>query len=77
MVIDEVAGQWLTLAAVAATPINFAIGFVLFRFFDIVKPWPASRIDRHMHGGMGIMLDDIVAAIYAGAMLWVIATVMA
>ena len=77
VVIDEVAGQWLTLAAVAATPLNYAIGFVLFRVFDIVKPWPASRIDRHMHGGMGIMLDDIVAAIYAGATLWVIETVTA
>ncbi len=75
VVIDEVAGQWLTLAAVAATPLNYAIGFALFRFFDIVKPWPASRIDRHMHGGMGIMLDDIVAAIYAGATLWVISWV--
>ena len=77
VVIDEVAGQWLTLAAVAATPLNYAVGFVLFRVVDIVKPWPASRIDRHMHGGMGIMLDDIVAAVYAGATLWVIAWVSA
>ena len=77
VVIDEVAGQWLTLAAVAATPLNYAIGFVLFRVYDIVKPWPASRIDRQMHGGFGIMLDDIVAAAYAGATLWVIARVTA
>lgn len=77
VVIDEVAGQWLTLAAVAATPLHYALGFVLFRVYDIVKPWPASRIDRHMHGGLGIMLDDIVAAVYAAATLWVIVQVTA
>ena len=77
VVIDEVAGQWLTLAAVAATPLNFAVGFVLFRIYDIVKPWPANRIDRGMHGGLGIMLDDVVAAVYAAATLWVIANVTA
>ncbi len=77
VVIDEVVGQWLTLAAVAATPIHYAVGFALFRAYDIVKPWPASRIDRHMHGGAGIMLDDVVAAAYAAATLWVIAKVMA
>ena len=77
VVIDEVAGQWLTLAAVAATPLHYALGFVLFRVYDIVKPWPANRIDRQMHGGLGIMLDDIVAAVYAGATLWVIVQVTA
>lgn len=77
VVIDEVAGQWLTLAAVAATPLHYALGFVLFRIYDIVKPWPANRIDRAMHGGLGIMLDDIVAAVYAAATLWVIVQVTA
>ncbi len=59
------------LGALAAG--TYAAGFVLFRVYDIVKPWPANRIDRHVHGGLGIMLDDIVAAVYAGATLWVAA----
>ena len=76
VVIDEVAGQWLTLAVVAATPAHYAAGFVLFRVYDVVKPWPANRIDRQVHGGLGIMLDDIVAAVYAGATLWLAAEVL-
>jgi phosphatidylglycerophosphatase A len=39
--------------------------FLLFRFFDIVKPWPINWLDQRVHGGLGIMLDDVVAAIYA------------
>jgi phosphatidylglycerophosphatase A len=41
------------------------VAFVLFRFFDIVKPWPIRDLDRRLHGGIGIMLDDIVAAVFA------------
>ncbi|EGG94808.1 Phosphatidylglycerophosphatase A [gamma proteobacterium IMCC1989] len=46
------------------------LGFVLFRFFDIVKPWPISYFDQHVQGGLGIMLDDIVAGAIAGLCLW-------
>ncbi|MGH8454972.1 MAG: phosphatidylglycerophosphatase A family protein [Nevskiales bacterium] len=46
-----------------------AIGFGLFRFFDILKPPPANLADRHMHGGFGIMLDDLIAAVYAAGLL--------
>lgn len=46
-----------------------AIGFVLFRLFDIVKPWPVNMADRHLHGGFGIMLDDLLAAVYAAGVL--------
>lgn len=69
IVIDEVAGQWLVLAVVPADPLLYAIGFLLFRFFDIVKPWPANLIDRRVKGGLGVMLDDIAAAIYAAICL--------
>jgi phosphatidylglycerophosphatase A len=61
IVIDEVAGQWLTLLL---TPPSF-LGLALFRLFDIVKPWPASWADRQVKGGLGIMLDDILAGLMA------------
>ena len=74
VVIDEVAGQWLTLAVVPPDILPYAIGFVLFRVLDIVKPWPAGLIDRRLTGGFGIMLDDIVAGAYAALLLWQIAS---
>lgn len=69
VVIDEVAGQWLLLAALTIPSgppswFSYLIGFLLFRFFDIVKPWPVSLADRKVKGALGIMLDDIVAALY-------------
>ncbi len=69
VVIDEVAGQWLALAFVPLSAWSYAAGFVLFRLADIAKPWPASLADRRVGGGLGIMLDDIVAGIYAGLVL--------
>lgn len=54
----------------ANSPFYLVIGFVLFRFFDILKPWPISWVDRRIKGGFGVMLDDIVAAIPAGIMLY-------
>lgn len=80
VVVDEVAGQWLALlpAAALATPApwHYAVAFVLFRAADVGKPWPAGWIDRHLHGGAGIMLDDVVAGLYAalglGLAMWVV-----
>lgn len=69
IVIDEVAGQWLVLAAVPLDLIYFAIGFALFRLFDIVKPWPVGWADRRIKGGLGVMLDDVLAGIYGAAIL--------
>ena len=66
IVVDEVVGQWLTLALLPLTPIAYLLGFVLFRLADMVKPWPAAWIDRTVAGGVGVMLDDVVAGIYAG-----------
>ncbi len=69
IVIDEVAAQWLTLLAVPLDWRWFAAAFLLFRLFDITKPWPARTIERRVAGGLGIMLDDVVAALYAVLLL--------
>ena len=65
VVIDEVAAQWLVLLAAPPAPLPYALAFVLFRTFDIWKPWPVQWADRHVKGGLGIMLDDLFAAVYA------------
>ncbi len=67
IVVDEVAGQWLTLLPVCLDLSYYLPAFILFRIADIAKPWPASWIDRHLQSGLGVMLDDIAAALYAGA----------
>ncbi|HIJ62166.1 MAG TPA: phosphatidylglycerophosphatase A [Rhodospirillaceae bacterium] len=69
VVIDEVAGQWLVLTMVPPGLAGYALGFVLFRLFDIVKPWPVSWADRQLKGGLGIMLDDLLAGLYGLAVL--------
>ncbi|MBT5939632.1 MAG: phosphatidylglycerophosphatase A [Rhodospirillaceae bacterium] len=71
IVVDEVAGQWLTLLVVPPDIILYAAGFLLFRLFDIWKPWPISWADQKIKGGMGIMLDDMIAGVYAGVLLWI------
>jgi phosphatidylglycerophosphatase A len=77
IVIDEVFGQWLTLALVPVNPWAYLLGFVLFRTVDILKLWPCNWIDRRVGGAAGVMLDDLVAAVYAGlalhALLWTLA----
>ena len=72
VVIDEVAGQWITLLPAALDPVSFAIGFIAFRFLDITKPFPAGWADRNLTGAPGIMLDDLCAGIYAGLVLFAI-----
>ena len=71
---DEWAGLLLTLWLVPFGWWTLLVGFLLFRFFDMLKPWPISWLDKHIHGGTGIMLDDIAAAIPAlillRLMLW-------
>jgi phosphatidylglycerophosphatase A len=76
IVIDEVAAQCLVLTAVPATPAYFVVAFAAFRFTDIVKPWPASWADRSVKGGFGIMLDDILAGLYAWALMYGIVFVL-
>lgn len=64
IVIDEVAGQWLLLAFLAPTWQSYLLGFLLFRAFDVVKPWPVSLADRKIKGGVGVMVDDMLAGFY-------------
>jgi len=73
IVIDEIAGQWLVLLAVSPDPLLYGLGFALFRAADIWKPWPVSWADDNVKGGLGVMLDDVLAAIYAGLALYVVA----
>ena len=65
VVIDEIIGMLVTMTAVPVTPFTMLVGFILFRIFDIVKPFPVNIFDQHFHGGLGIMLDDVVAGIYS------------
>lgn len=70
VVIDEVAGMFLTLSFIGFTAEGYIFGFVVFRLFDILKPWPISWADSKVKGGLGVMLDDILAAI-ATIIVWV------
>ena len=76
VVVDEVAAQMLVLVPVRPELLTYAGGFLLFRLFDILKPWPVGWVDRNVKGGIGTMLDDLLAAIYAGAILYAFAWAM-
>lgn len=66
IVFDEIAGVLLTsLGVLEKSLFAFALVFVFFRVFDILKPWPIRDVDHSLHGGLGIMLDDLIAAVYA------------
>lgn len=62
VVIDEVAGQWFLLSFFFPTFNSYVVGFLMFRFFDVLKPWPVSWVDRNVKGSLGVMLDDMAAA---------------
>jgi phosphatidylglycerophosphatase A len=62
---DEIAGMYITLLAAPPTVAGWILAFVLFRAFDIAKPWPIRDLDHRLGGGVGIMLDDLAAALYA------------
>ena len=66
---DEIAGYTVTMLAAPPEPAWLLAGFVLFRFFDIVKPSPIREADHSLRGGLGIILDDIIAGVFAGAIL--------
>jgi phosphatidylglycerophosphatase A len=72
VVVDEVAGQLVTLLLTGSGFSGAVIGFFAFRLFDIIKPWPANRFER-LPGGVGIMADDLMAGVYANIVLQVIA----
>ena len=62
---DEIVGYLITMAAAPAGWEWMVLGFVLFRFFDILKPWPINLADKAIHGGLGIMVDDVIAGLFA------------
>jgi len=70
---DEIVGYLVTMIAAPQGWLWIVVGFVLFRFFDILKPWPISVADKKIHGGFGIMADDVIAGFFAFALLHVIA----
>ncbi len=65
IVIDEILGMFITLILAPPHVAAWILGFVLFRIFDILKPFPVSWFDQHIHGGIGIMMDDVMAGVYA------------
>ena len=77
LVIDEFVGQWIALLpalvvfrpAVPASWWTVLAGFVLFRLFDVWKPWPIGWFDRHLKGGVGVMVDDVWAGVFAAVLL--------
>lgn len=73
LVWDEFVGFFITMTLAPAGWVWVLLGFVLFRFFDILKPWPICVFDRRVHGGWGIMLDDLLAGLVAFAALQAIA----
>ena len=66
---DEIAGYLVTMIAAPTGWVWVVAGFVLFRLFDIAKPWPIRWLDRQVHGGLGIMLDDLLAGVFAALVL--------
>ncbi|HEV2622741.1 MAG TPA: phosphatidylglycerophosphatase A [Frateuria sp.] len=76
LVWDEFVGQWLALLPLLLAPAPWwavALGFGLFRLFDVWKPWPIGWLDRHLKGGLGVMVDDVVAGAYAAVVLALVA----
>ena len=69
VVIDEVAGYLVTMIGAPWSLGAAVLGFLCFRFFDILKPWPCGTIDRRVSGGLGVMLDDLAAGIYGAAVV--------
>lgn len=77
IVFDEVVGVLIPFLVLPITPVNLLLGFLAFRLFDVWKPWPISWLDRRVHGGLGIMIDDLLAGAYALAAVWAVRWVLA
>lgn len=76
IVIDEVIAIWALNLCMPANWTHWLLGLVAFRFFDIIKLWPVSWLDQHMKNGWGVMIDDLLAALYAGIVLGVLGHVV-
>ncbi len=73
---DEFVGFWIAMVMAPTGLLWVILGFVLFRLFDIVKPWPIGWLDKKVHGGLGIMLDDVVAGLFAFCVIQILARVL-
>ena len=73
---DEFVGIWLVLVLVPFDPAWWLAAFVAFRFFDVLKPWPIGWLGRKVDGGFGIMLDDLIAALYSAAVLMAVRSLL-
>ena len=69
IVIDEILGMMLVMIVVPADPKWAFLAFILFRIFDILKPWPINQVDRKMKNALGVILDDFLAALYSGIII--------
>jgi len=67
---DEFVGFWITMTAIPVSWLNILYGFLLFRLFDVWKPFPIKLLDKKVKGGFGIMIDDVLAGIFAWAILY-------
>lgn len=76
IVIDEIAGYLVTMAGMPMTPLLLGLGFLIFRGFDILKPWPVNLFERRFSGGAGVVLDDIVAGLYSAVVLRILFFIM-
>lgn len=72
---DEIAGYMVAMIAVPVSWQTLLVAFVLFRIFDIIKPWPIRYLDKHIHGGLGIMIDDILAGLASLAIIHLLLSV--
>lgn len=71
---DEIVGYLITMVAAPSGWQWMLLGFLLFRLFDITKPWPISLADRELHGGLGVMVDDVIAGVFAAIALQLVAS---
>lgn len=69
IVVDEVVGVWIALIPAMLSPLSVALAFIFFRFFDILKPWPIAYFDKHFKGAFGVMIDDVIAGVFAAIIL--------
>lgn len=77
VVCDEFVGLWIALLAVPSGWAWVLLGFIAFRVFDIAKPWPIGWADRRLQGGVGVMVDDLIAGVYALALVQLLAKLLA
>jgi len=76
IVIDEVVGQLIAMMPIINNNFLIILSFFIFRLFDIYKPWPASYIDKNIKGGLGVMLDDVVAGIYTAIIVYLLSLII-